>query len=88
MLFYLLVLLPFPYRAGRHEPAAWKKVFERARLYKYAFLVLGTVWFAARGNFTRHPQVARWTLPIWLYVSVSGVVVYLLAFHVYRPEGM
>jgi len=51
-------------------------------------LVLGTVWFAARGNFTRHPQVARWTLPIWLYVSVSGVVVYLLAFHVYRPEGM
>ena len=51
-------------------------------------LVLGTVWFAARGNFTRHPQIARWTLPIWLYVSVSGVVVYLLAFHVYRPEGI
>ena len=51
-------------------------------------LVLGTVWFAARGNFDRHPRVARWTLPIWLYVSVSGVVVYLLAFHVYRPEGL
>ena len=51
-------------------------------------LVLVTVWFAARGNFRRHPQVARWTLPVWLYVSVSGVIVYLLAFHVYRPEGL
>ncbi len=50
-------------------------------------LVLGTVWFAARGNFLRHPQVARWTLPIWMYVSLTGVVVYLLAFHVYRPPG-
>ena len=51
-------------------------------------LVLGTVWFALRGNFTSHPRIARWALPIWLYVSVSGVVVYLLAFHVYRPENM
>ncbi len=51
-------------------------------------LVLGTVWFAARGNFLRHPQVARWTLPIWMYVSLTGVVVYLLAFHAYRPPGL
>ncbi len=51
-------------------------------------LVLGTVYFAARGNFAWHPRVARWALPLWLYVSVSGVIVYLLAFHVYRPEGM
>ena len=50
-------------------------------------LVLGTVWFAARGNFTWHPRIARWALPVWLYVSVTGVVVYLLAFHVFRPEG-
>ena len=51
-------------------------------------LVLGTVYLAARGNFTRHPQVARWTLPLWMYVSLTGVVVYLLAFHVYRPPGL
>jgi putative membrane protein len=50
-------------------------------------LVLVTVWYAARGNFERHPRIARWTLPIWLYVSVSGVVVYLLGFHVYAPGG-
>ena len=49
-------------------------------------LVLTTVFFALRGNFTRHPQIARWTLPLWLYVSVSGVVIYLLGFHLYPPQ--
>ena len=48
-------------------------------------LVLATVWFAARGQFDRHPRIARWTLPIWMYVSISGVVVYVLGFHVYPP---
>ncbi len=48
-------------------------------------LVLATVWFAARGNFTRHPKIARWTLPLWMYVSISGVIVYILGFHVYPP---
>ncbi len=32
------------------------------------------------GNFSRHRQIARWTLPIWLYVSVTGVVVYLMLY--------
>jgi len=49
--------------------------------------VLTTVYFALRGNFTRHPRIARWTLPLWLYVSVSGVVIYLLGFHVYPPAS-
>lgn len=50
-------------------------------------LVLTTVYFALRGNFTRHPRIARWTLPLWLYVSASGVVIYLLGFHVYPPAS-
>ena len=49
-------------------------------------MVLTTVFFALRGNFTRHPRIARWTLPLWLYVSVSGVVIYLLGFHLYPPQ--
>ncbi len=49
-------------------------------------LVLTTVFFAATGNFNRHPRIARWTLPLWLYVSVSGVVIYILGFHIYTPE--
>ena len=49
-------------------------------------LVLTTVFFALRGNFIRHPRIARWTLPLWLYVSVSGVAIYLLGFHIYPPN--
>ena len=48
-------------------------------------LVLGTVILAMRGDFRRHPAVARWTLPAWMYVASSGVLVYLLGFHLYRP---
>jgi uncharacterized membrane protein YozB (DUF420 family) len=49
-------------------------------------MILVTVFYAAKGNFTKHPRVARWTLPVWLYISITGVIVYLLAFHVYPPE--
>lgn len=50
-------------------------------------LVVVTVWRAFRGNFTRHRAVARWTLPIWLYVSVTGVLVYLMLYHLYPPAA-
>ena len=33
-----------------------------------------------KGNFVRHKAVAKWTLPIWLYVSVTGVVVYFMLY--------
>jgi putative membrane protein len=46
-------------------------------------LVLITFTFAIKGQFARHKKLARWTLPLWLYVSVTGVVVYLFAFHFY-----
>lgn len=49
-------------------------------------MILVTAFYAAKGNFTKHPRVARWTLPVWLYISISGVIVYVLAFHVYPPE--
>jgi uncharacterized membrane protein YozB (DUF420 family) len=32
-------------------------------------------------RYDKHRQIARWTLPIWLYVSVTGVVVYLMLYH-------
>lgn len=49
-------------------------------------LALTTLYRAWRGEFTRHMRVARWTLPIWLYVSVTGVLVYWLLYHV-APHG-
>ena len=48
-------------------------------------MVLTTVGFAIKGNFNWHPRIARWTLPLWFYVSVSGVLIYLLGFHIYPP---
>lgn len=40
------------------------------------FLAVITLVRALRSRFDRHRQIARWTLPIWLYVSVTGVIVY------------
>lgn len=48
-------------------------------------LIVMTVRHAILGNFVKHRQLGRWTLPLWLYVSVTGIMVYLLAFHIYSP---
>jgi uncharacterized membrane protein YozB (DUF420 family) len=45
--------------------------------------VIITLRRAFRGQFLKHRAVARWTLPMWLYVSASGVVVYLMLYHLY-----
>ncbi len=44
-------------------------------------LALITVWQALAGRFERHRRIARWTLPVWVYVSVTGVAVYLMLYH-------
>ena len=44
-------------------------------------LVLITVYLAWRENFRKHKRIARWTLPIWLYVSVTGVLIYWMLYH-------
>ena len=45
-------------------------------------LVLMTLTRGLRGQFDRHRPIARWTFPIWLYVSVTGVVIYVMLFHI------
>jgi len=44
-------------------------------------LAIITLRRGLKGKFARHRAVARWTLPVWLYVSVTGVVVYLMLYH-------
>ena len=46
-------------------------------------LALTTLYRAWKAQFVRHIRIARWTLPIWLYVSVTGVIIYLLLYHFY-----
>jgi uncharacterized membrane protein YozB (DUF420 family) len=43
-------------------------------------LALVTLAQGLRARFDRHRRIARWTLPIWLYVSVTGVIVYLMLY--------
>jgi len=43
-------------------------------------LVLMTLYRAARGRFEGHRRIARWTWPVWIYVSVTGVIIYLLLY--------
>lgn len=46
-------------------------------------LILITLRRAVRGDFGRHRRLARWTFPLWLYVSITGVVVYLMLYQIY-----
>ena len=50
-------------------------------------LILITLTRAFRRRFERHRAIARWTLPLWLYVSVTGVVIYWLLYRAYTPIG-
>jgi putative membrane protein len=46
-------------------------------------LAIVTLTRALREQFDRHRRIARWTLPLWLYVSVTGVIVYVMLYHLY-----
>ena len=48
-------------------------------------LVVKTVYHASRHQWARHKRIARWTLPIWLYVSVTGILVYFFL-HQWFPQ--
>ncbi len=50
-------------------------------------LVIITLVFALRERFDRHRRIARWTYPIWLYVSVTGVIVYLMLYQIYGAHA-
>jgi uncharacterized membrane protein YozB (DUF420 family) len=50
-------------------------------------LVPITLFRALRGDYDRHRRIARWTWPLWMYVAVSGVVVYVMAIHLYPLAG-
>jgi putative membrane protein len=72
----------------RYPAQGWSKSLYLVILSSHTLLAAGvpvlvaiTLWRAARERFDRHRRIARWTLPIWLYVSVTGVLVYLMLYH-------
>lgn len=48
-----------------------------------AYLAPRVAWLGVKGRLDAHRRLARWTLPIWLYVSVTGVVIYAMAYHLW-----
>ncbi len=51
------------------------------------FLALATIVLGLRDRRRAHRKLARWTFPIWLYVSITGVVVYLMLYQIYPPRN-
>jgi uncharacterized membrane protein YozB (DUF420 family) len=48
-------------------------------------LVLRTLYLGLKRRDPQHRRIARWTFPLWLYVSVTGVVIYVMLYHLYPP---
>jgi putative membrane protein len=46
-------------------------------------LAVVTLTYGLRARYARHTRIARWTLPVWLYVSVTGVIVYLMLYRLF-----
>ncbi len=82
---FLISYLIYHYNVGSvpFEGQGWIRPVYFSILISHAILAvtivpmaLITLKRALKGNFDRHKRIARWTLPLWLYVSVTGVIVY------------
>jgi putative membrane protein len=76
----------------RFSVEGWPKTIYISILLSHTVLAVAvaimapiTMWLAFRGSLVRHVAIARWTMPIWLYVSVTGVVVYWMLYQMYPP---
>lgn len=50
------------------------------------FLAVATIWLGLADRRSAHRKLAWWTFPIWLYVSITGVMVYLLLYQIFPPS--
>jgi uncharacterized membrane protein YozB (DUF420 family) len=80
----------FQHPTTRFQGVGWIRVLYLTILITHSLLamavvpmVLVTIYRALRGRFEKHKAIARWTWPIWLYVSVTGVVVYWMLYQLY-----
>ncbi|MFN3193659.1 MAG: DUF420 domain-containing protein [Aureliella sp.] len=51
------------------------------------FLAIGSIYLGLKGKRESHRRLSKWTWPIWLYVSVTGVLVYLMLYQIYLPQA-
>lgn len=74
--------------AHRYPGDGWDKTFYLIMLFSHMVLavvlvplVIGALRRALRGDYAAHKRLVRFTWPIWMYVSVTGVLVYLMLYH-------
>ena len=89
---FLISYLVYHFNAGRTaflEPG-WFRPFYLALLATHTVLavvilplILTTLFLALRQRFDSHKRIARWTWPLWMYVSVTGVIIYLLLYQIF-----
>ena len=93
---FLACYLIYHYNAGRtvFRDPAWFRPIYLTILITHTILavvivpmVLTTLYRAARRQFDRHKKIARWTWPIWMYVSITGVIIYFLLYHIFPQAG-
>jgi putative membrane protein len=86
---FLGCYLYYHFHAGRtvfKDPAWFRPIYHTLLLTHTVLavtivpMILITVSRAARGRFDRHKKIARWTWPLWMYVSVTGVLIYWLLY--------
>jgi len=86
---FLASYLIYHYQVGSvpYKGQGWSRVVYFAILLTHTILavavvplVLITLTRALRERFAAHRRIARWTFPIWLYVSVTGVIVYMMLY--------
>lgn len=92
---FLASYLIYHYRVGHvvFQGQGWIRPLYFALLISHTVLaivivpmILVTLRRAWLEKFDRHRLIARWTLPLWFYVSVTGVIVYVLLYQVYVPR--
>jgi uncharacterized membrane protein YozB (DUF420 family) len=89
---FLIGYLTYHVQAGttRFAGQGWIRPVYFAILISHTLLAAGvlplaitTLILALKGTFQKHRRIARWTLPMWFYVSVTGVVIYLMLYHLF-----
>src|SRR5271157_4035532 len=92
---FLVSYLVYHYRVGHvaFHGQGWIRPVYFALLISHTILaivivplILITLRRAFLERFDKHRQIARWTLPLWFYVSVTGVIVYLMLYQIYAPH--
>src|SRR5882724_9098576 len=93
---FLASYLAYHYRVGHvaFQGQGWIRPVYFALLLSHTMLaivivplILVTLRRAWLEKFDKHRLIARWTLPLWFYVCVTGVIVYLMLYQIYAPNG-